>query len=50
MTSFMPPAERIWWKMPVGRQELMWIGIWAKGSVRQQLTDPFAAPAQAQWF
>lgn len=27
MTSYMPPAERIWWKMPVGRQELMWIGI-----------------------
>jgi cytochrome c oxidase subunit 2 len=23
----MPPAERIWWKMPVGRQELIWIGI-----------------------
>ena len=27
MTSYMPPAERIWWKMPVGRQELVWIGI-----------------------
>ena len=27
MTSFMPPAERIWWKMPVGRQELIWIAI-----------------------
>ena len=27
MTSFMPPAERIWWKMPVGRQELVWIAI-----------------------
>jgi len=27
MTSYMPPAERIWWKMPVGRQELIWIGI-----------------------
>jgi cytochrome c oxidase subunit 2 len=23
----MPPAERIWWKMPVGRQELIWIAI-----------------------
>jgi cytochrome c oxidase subunit 2 len=23
----MPPAERIWWKMPVGRQELVWIGV-----------------------
>jgi len=27
MTSFLPPAERIWWKEPVGRQELVWIGI-----------------------
>ena len=27
MTSYMPPAERIWWKMPVGRQELVWIAI-----------------------
>jgi len=27
MTSFLPPAERIWWKVPVGRQELIWIGI-----------------------
>ena len=27
MTSFLPPAERIWWKVPVGRQELVWIGI-----------------------
>ena len=23
----MPPADRIWWKMPVGRQELVWIAI-----------------------
>ena len=27
MTSFMPPADRVWWKVPVGRQELVWIAI-----------------------
>jgi len=27
MTSFMPPADRIWWKTPVGRQEILWIAI-----------------------
>jgi len=27
MTSFLPPSERIWWKVPVGKQELVWIGI-----------------------
>ncbi|MCP5416969.1 MAG: cytochrome c oxidase subunit II [Chromatiaceae bacterium] len=27
MTSFMPPAERIWWKVPVGREEIVWILI-----------------------
>ena len=27
MTSFMPPADRIWWKVPVGRQEILWIAI-----------------------
>ncbi len=27
MTSFLPPADRIWWKVPVGKQELVWIGI-----------------------
>ncbi|MDH5485140.1 MAG: cytochrome C oxidase subunit II [Gammaproteobacteria bacterium] len=27
MTSFLPPAERIWWKVPVGRQEIVWIAI-----------------------
>ncbi|MDZ7751012.1 MAG: cytochrome C oxidase subunit II [Gammaproteobacteria bacterium] len=27
MTSYMPPADRIWWKVPVGRQELVWIAI-----------------------
>tara|TARA_B100001079_G_scaffold152021_2_gene130410 strand:+ start:390 stop:926 length:537 start_codon:yes stop_codon:yes gene_type:complete len=27
MTSFLPPADRIWWKVPVGRQEIVWIII-----------------------
>ncbi len=27
MTSYMPPSERIWWKTPVGKEELLWIGI-----------------------
>ena len=27
MTSYMPPSERIWWKTPIGREELLWIGI-----------------------
>lgn len=27
MTSYMPPADRIWWKVPVGRVELVWIGL-----------------------
>jgi cytochrome c oxidase subunit 2 len=27
MTSFLPPADRIWWKVPIGKQELVWIGI-----------------------
>jgi len=27
MTSYLPPAQRIWWKEPVGRQEIVWIGI-----------------------
>ncbi|MCB1851381.1 MAG: cytochrome C oxidase subunit II [Gammaproteobacteria bacterium] len=27
MTSFMPPADRIWWKVPVGREEIVWILI-----------------------
>jgi len=27
MTSFMPPADRIWWKVPVGRQEILWVAI-----------------------
>ncbi len=27
MTSYLPPAHRIWWKVPVGRQEIIWIAI-----------------------
>ena len=27
MTSFMPPPDRIWWKTPVGREEIIWIAI-----------------------
>ena len=27
MTSFIPPADRIWWKVPVGREEIVWILI-----------------------
>lgn len=27
MTSFLPPAEKIWWNVPVGKQELVWIAI-----------------------
>lgn len=27
MTSYLPPAQRIWWKVPVGRQEIIWIAI-----------------------
>ncbi len=27
MTSFMPPADRVWWNVPVGKQEIIWIGI-----------------------
>ena len=27
MSSFLPPSERIWWKEPVGKQEIVWIGI-----------------------
>ncbi len=27
MTSFLPPADRIWWKTPVGREEVIWVGI-----------------------
>ena len=27
MTSYLPPAQRIWWNEPIGRQEIVWIGI-----------------------
>jgi cytochrome c oxidase subunit 2 len=27
MTSYLPPAQRIWWKVPVGREEIIWIAI-----------------------
>ncbi len=27
MSSILPPSERIWWNEPVGKQELVWIGI-----------------------
>ncbi len=27
MSAFEPPAERIWWNVPVGRQEIVWISI-----------------------
>ena len=25
MTAYLPPAQRLWWKVPVGRQEIVWI-------------------------
>lgn len=25
MSSFTPPAERVWWKQPVGKTEIVWI-------------------------
>ncbi len=27
MTSYLPPAQRIWWNVPVGREEIVWIAI-----------------------
>ncbi len=27
MSSFLPPSERDWWSVPVGKQEIVWIGI-----------------------
>ena len=27
MTTYLPPSELIWWKTPIGKQELIWIGI-----------------------
>ncbi len=27
MTSLLPPADRIWWNVPVGREEIVWIAL-----------------------
>jgi cytochrome c oxidase subunit 2 len=27
MSSFLPPSERIWWNTPIGKEEILWIGI-----------------------
>jgi len=27
MSSFLPPSDRIWWNTPIGKQEIIWIGI-----------------------
>ncbi len=27
MSSFLPPSERNWWSTPIGKQEIVWIGI-----------------------
>jgi len=27
MSSFLPPSERDWWSVPVGKQEVIWVGI-----------------------
>ena len=27
MSSFLPPSERNWWSTPVGKQEIIWVGI-----------------------
>lgn len=27
MSSFLPPSERNWWSTPIGKQEVIWIGI-----------------------
>ena len=27
MSSFLPPSERNWWSTPVGKQEVIWVGI-----------------------
>ena len=27
MSSYLPPADRIWWKVPVGREEIVWIAL-----------------------
>ncbi len=27
MSTYLPPAQRIWWNVPMGREEIVWIGI-----------------------
>ena len=27
MSSFLPPSEKIWWNTPIGKEEVIWIGI-----------------------
>jgi len=27
MSAILPPSERIWWKTPVGKEEIVWIAI-----------------------
>jgi cytochrome c oxidase subunit 2 len=27
MTAIQPPAQRVWWKQPIHRDEALWIGI-----------------------
>jgi cytochrome c oxidase subunit 2 len=27
MSTFLPPSERNWWSTPIGKQEIVWIGI-----------------------
>ena len=27
MSSFLPPSDRVWWNTPIGKQEIIWIGI-----------------------
>ena len=27
MSSFLPPSEKVWWSTPVGKQEVIWVGI-----------------------
>ncbi|MCP4874460.1 MAG: cytochrome c oxidase subunit II [Gammaproteobacteria bacterium] len=27
MSSFLPPSERVWWNTPIGKQEIVWIGV-----------------------
>lgn len=27
MSAILPPAERLWWKTPIGREEIVWVGM-----------------------